>query len=79
MARWVENPYWQKFSGRQFFEHQMPFDPSNITRWRKRLGEAGAEAMLKETIETGVAMKALTSSRASYVNVDTTVQAKAIR
>ena len=21
VARWVENPYWQQFSGRQFFEH----------------------------------------------------------
>ena len=38
VARWVENPYWQHFSGRQFFEHEMPIDPSSITRWRKRLG-----------------------------------------
>jgi IS5 family transposase len=31
----------------------MPIDPSSMTRWRHRLGEAGAEAMLKETIRTG--------------------------
>jgi IS5 family transposase len=79
VARWVENPYWQQFSGRQFFEHGMPIDPSSMTRWRKRLGEAGAEAMLKATIETGVAMKVITSTQASHVNIDTTVQTKAIR
>lgn len=79
VERWVENPYWQHFSGRQFFEHEMPLDPSSMTRWRKRLGEAGAEAMLKATIETGMAMKALTLGQMCHVDVDTTVQTKAIR
>lgn len=79
VARWVENPYWQHFSGRQFFEHEMPLDPSSMTRWRKRLGESGAEAMLKATIETGVVMKVITPAQTSHVNVDTTVQTKAIR
>jgi IS5 family transposase len=59
MVRWVENPSWQQFSGRQFLEHEMPIDPASMTRWRKRLGKAGAEAMLKATIETGVAMKVI--------------------
>jgi IS5 family transposase len=79
VARWVENPYWQHFSGRQFFEHEMPVDPSSMTRWRKRLGEAGAEAMLKAMIDAAVAMKALRPAQVSHVNVDTTVQTKAIR
>ena len=79
VKRWVENPYWQHFSGRQFFEHELPIDPSSMTRWRKRLGEAGAETMLKATIETGVAMDAIKPSQLRHVNVDTTVQAKAIR
>lgn len=35
--------------------------------------------MLKETIATGVAMKAITPSQVRHVNVDTTVQTKAIR
>lgn len=77
--RWVENPYWQHFSGGQFFEHELPIDPSTMTRWRKRLGEAGAETMLRATIEAGVAMKAISHSQVSHVNVDTTVQTKAIR
>lgn len=79
VARWVENPYWQHFSGRQFFEHELPIDPSSMTRWRKRLGEAGAEAMLKATIDAAVSMKALRPSQVTHVNVDTTVQTKAVR
>lgn len=73
VAGWVENPYWQYFSGRQYFEHRMPIDPSSMTRWRKRLGQAGAEAMLKATIETAVAMRALSPAQVRHVNVDTTV------
>jgi IS5 family transposase len=79
VGRWVENPYWQHFSGGQFFEHELPIDPSSMTRWRKRLGEAGAETMLKATIDAGVEMKVITPSQVRHVNVDTTVQTKAIR
>lgn len=79
VARWTENPYWQHFSGRQFFEHEMPIDPSSMTRWRKRLGEAGAETMLKATIDAGVAMKAIQPAHVRHVNVDTTVQTKDVR
>lgn len=79
VLRWTENPYWQHFSGRQFFEHTLPIDPSSMTRWRKRLGEAGAETMLKATIEAGVAVKAINPAHPRHVNVDTTVQTKAVR
>lgn len=79
VEQWVENPYWQHFSGEQFFQHEMPIDPSSMTRWRKRLGEAGAEAMLKETIETGLRLKVITPAQIQRINVDTTVQTKAVR
>ena len=79
VAHWVENPYWQHFSGEQFFQHEVPINPSSMTRWRHRLGEAGAEAMLKETIETAVRMKVITPTQIKRVNVDTTVQTKAVR
>jgi len=72
VAQWVENPYWQHLSSEQFFQHEMPIDPSSMTRWRKRLGEAGAEAMLKETIETGLRMKVITAAQIQHINVDTT-------
>ena len=79
VAAWVENPYWQHFSGMRHFQHQMPIDPSSMTRWRKRLGDAGAEQMLRATIETGVEMRVIRPAELKRINVDTTVQTKAIR
>jgi IS5 family transposase len=31
IALWVENPYWQHFSGMKNFQHGMPIDPSSMT------------------------------------------------
>ena len=79
VATWVENPYWQYFSGMQWFEHELPINPSSMTRWRKRIGEAGAEELLKETIQAGLKLKAVKAFQLKRVNVDTTVQEKDIR
>lgn len=79
VARWVENPYWQYFSGRQHFEHKKPIDSSSMTRWRKRIGVEGAEELLSQTIETAIKRKYLKRTQCERVNVDTTVQTKAIR
>jgi len=79
VAGWVENPYWQYMSGMKFFEHGFPIDPSTMTRWRKRIGEAGAEELLKETIEAGLKLRAIKVSQLARINVDTTVQEKDIR
>lgn len=79
VAGWVENPYWQHLSGMQFFEHEPPIDASSMTRWRKRIGEAGAEEMLRETIETGIRLKAVKKTQLKRMNIDTTVQEKFIR
>lgn len=79
VAGWVENPYWQYLSGMQFFEHELPIDPSSMTRWRKRIGESGAEELLKETIGAGLKLKAVKVHQLKRVNVDTTVQEKDIR
>jgi len=76
---WVENPYWQYLSGMEFFCHEPPVDPSSMSRWRRRVGEAGAEELLRETIETGLRTGAIRPSELRRVNVDTTVQAKHIR
>lgn len=73
---WVENPYWQYLSGMQFFEHDPPINPSSMSRWRKRIGEAGAEALLRETIAAGLKIKAVKPRPFKRVNVDTTVQEK---
>lgn len=79
VACWVENPYWQYFSGMKWFEHDVPIDPSSMTRWRKRIGEAGAEGLLRETLEAGLKIKAVKPHQLKRINVDTTVQEKEIR
>jgi len=79
VLHWLENPYWQHFSGERYFQHQLPIDASSMTRWRARLGAAGAEQMLRETIAAGIRMGAIRSTDLKRVNVDTTVQTKAVR
>jgi IS5 family transposase len=74
----LENPYWQYFCGYQYFQHRFPCDPSSLTRWRKRVGAEGIEKLLKETIETAKRERELKPSDIERVNVDTTVQEKAI-
>lgn len=43
---WVENPYWQYFCGEVYLQAEVPIDSSNLTRWRRRIGEEGVEALL---------------------------------
>jgi IS5 family transposase len=78
VARWVENPYWQFFCGCQYMQHELPVDPSSLSRWRKRVGAERLEKLLEATIHTALAMKAVKAPEFQKVNVDTTVQEKAI-
>jgi IS5 family transposase len=63
----------------KYFEHKMPIHPSSMTRWRKRIGDAGAEELLKQTIEAGLKLKAVKTTQLKRVNDNTTVQEKDIR
>jgi transposase, IS5 family len=78
VARWVENPYYQHFTGETFFQHRPPIDPTSLTRWRKRIGEEGVEWLLTKTIEAGRASGAVSERSLEQVAVDTTVMEKAI-
>jgi IS5 family transposase len=78
VARWVENPYYQHFTGEVFFQHRPPIDPTSLTRWRKRIGEEGVEWLLTKTIEAGHASGAVAERSLEQVAVDTTVMEKAI-
>ena len=78
VARWVENPYYQHFTGETFFQHRPPIDASSLTRWRGRIGEEGVEWLLTKTIEAGQASGALTDKSLERVAVDTTVMEKNI-
>jgi transposase, IS5 family len=77
-ARWVENPYWQYFCGFDYLQHQLPIDPSSLTRWRERIGAERMEMLLKATIEAAVRGGKVDPKSFARVNVDTTVQEKAI-
>lgn len=79
VKRWPENPYWQMFCGEEFFQHRLPIHPSQLSRWRKRIGEAGCEKLLSLTIGAGKRTKTITESSCEKVIVDTTVQPKAIQ
>jgi len=50
-----------------------------MSRWRQRIGDAGAEQFLKQTVEAGLKLKAVKASQLKRINVDTTVQEKDIR
>jgi IS5 family transposase len=55
----------------------VPIEPSSRPRWRQRLGEAGAEQMLRTTIDAGIRMRVIRPAQLKRINVDTTVQTKA--
>ena len=78
VATWVENPYWQGFTGEIYLQTRPPIDPSSLTRWRKRLGEAGVEEMLSLTLVLAQELGMLKESSFKTVIVDTTVMPKAI-
>ena len=72
--RWRENPYWQHFCGEVNFQHHWPFDPTELIKFRQRMGERGMERILKISIDL-FARKEIQEKR---VLVDTTVQEKNI-
>lgn len=86
VARWVENPYYQHFTGETFFQltgetffqHQPPIDPTSLTRWCKRIGEEGVEWLLSKTIEAGRKSGTVEDASLDEVAVDTTVMEKNI-
>ena len=61
-----------------YYEHRLPCDATQIGRFRVVVGEAGLEQLLKATINTAVAIKAVKPEELERVIVDTTVQEKAI-
>jgi IS5 family transposase len=72
--RWKENPYWQHFCGEVNFQHEWPFDPTELVKFRKRMGERGMERILKLSIDL-FEEKEIQEKR---VLVDSTVQEKNI-
>ena len=71
--RWIENPYWQYFTGETYFQTSKPFDPSDFVLFRKRIGESGMEKILTLSIKLHPGEES-----AEIVQMDTTVQEKNI-
>ena len=78
VEQFIENGYWQYFCGFEYFQHEFPLDPTTLVKWRKRIGPKGMEKLLQVTIETAKGKGYVTEKHLERVNVDTTVQEKAI-
>jgi IS5 family transposase len=77
---WVENLYWQYMSRITYFEHDKPIESSSMVRWRERMGEAGAEELLKQTVESRLKLKTIRKHQFKKTSVGTTtVKEKAIQ
>jgi len=78
VERFLENPYWQYFCGFEYFQHEFPLDPTSLVKWRRRIGVDGMEKLFYRTLKTAQELGLLKRSHLHKVNVDTTVQEKAI-
>lgn len=75
---WLENPYWQYFTGETYLQIELPLDPSSLTRWRQRIGQEGVELLLAVTIEAARNAGLIKKDSVQQVIVDTTVMPKAV-
>lgn len=51
VERWMENPYYQFFSGEALFQWEIPCHPTDLVYFRKRIGEEGVKKILKVSME----------------------------
>ncbi len=77
VEQWSENCYYQYLSGEQNFQPKIPCVPTELVAFRKRIGEAGVELILKESIRINKADHDKPDNNV-IVSLDTTVQEKNI-
>ena len=75
-ASWPENPYMQYFTGEKVFQRRHPMNPIDMTKFCKRIGEMGAEKIVK--ISLMVNAGEIPERMIRMVMVDSTVQEKII-
>lgn len=75
IEQWSENIYYQYFSGEHHFQPAIPCVPTELVAFRQRIGEAGVELILKESIRVN---EPPDEGPATILSVDTTVQEKNI-
>lgn len=77
VALWLENPYWQSFCGYEYLQHELPLHPTSLVRWRERMGDR-LESLLEHSLHVARQEGLLGARELERVNVDTTVQEKAV-
>ena len=73
VVQFKRNPYYQAFCGQTEFSLDLPCDSTELVHFRKRIGEKGFEQIFK--VSVGLHGK---TALEDTVNIDTTVQEKAI-
>jgi len=73
VEQWSENSYYQYFSGEEYFCSKAPCASTELTEFRKRIGEEGIELIFKESIRINVK-----DGEGNILSGDTTVQEKNI-
>jgi IS5 family transposase len=73
--RWVHDPYFQYFTGEEFFQHAFPHERSGLTHWRGRIGDK-LDLLLQESLRVAHDAGALKGDDLARVTIDTTVQPK---
>ena len=73
VGKWVENPYYQYFSGMNVFQWKPPIDPTDLVKFRQRIGEEGVKLIFKASIDVHGDL-----ATEDQIVADTTVQSKAI-
>lgn len=76
VEQWAENCYYQYFSGVQVFTPGIPCVPTELVAFRQRIGTAGAELILKESIRVNRTKD--DNNVGNAVSLDSTVQEKNI-
>jgi len=57
VEQFSENPYYQYFCGLESFSTEAPCVPEELVYYRRRIGEAGMEAILKESIRVNLVIE----------------------
>ena len=76
VEHWSENAYYQYFSGEHFFRPTLPCVPTELVAFRHRIGVAGMELILQESIRINNPND--DENVGKIVSVDTTIQEKNI-
>ena len=73
IEQWIQNPYFQYFSGEKEFQWKAPCDPSDLVHFRNRVGDK----RINKILEVSVKMQDDKVDKGNVI-IDTTVQEKNI-